>query len=408
MATESTDVLCCRQLDMGETHDLSMSTESPTAAKPAEGSSSDSTHIASSLRTHSSMDLSPDIFHRSCIHNPLRDCNSSASRSFTVVSYNILAECHKKLGDYHLYTEEKFLTQEFRHQLLLQELLYLDADVICLQEVNPSYYNKHLHPALLKHGYQGVFIKRTQDFFDEGEATFFRTKRFSLECHKGIPLTADLITKVEGAEQDTFLWDAVKKYLDRSDVISVCTLRCSNTDKKLTVGNVHVTWDDLRCQDVQALQIASAVKHVVLQAGGDAFPHIICGDFNSFPTSVGYQLMCDGSLLDTNKAFLTSVKNIKSSTGPKSLINYLLEEFKHTSSNIASAYKTCLGHEPEITCRDYCFTGCLDYIFYGRVGLGVADILGIVDSSVIDKNGGLPNKGFPSDHVSLKSTLYFK
>ncbi|XP_046552250.1 CCR4-Not complex 3'-5'-exoribonuclease subunit Ccr4-like isoform X2 [Haliotis rubra] len=209
-------------------------------------------------------------------------------------------------------------------------------------------------------------------------------------------------------EQDTLLWNAVEKYLDRSDVVSICTLRCNHTGNRLTVGNVHVTWDDLRCQDVQALQITSAVKHVILQAGGDEFPHVICGDFNSFPTSAGYQLMCDGSLSDSSKAFLTSVLNIKSSTGPRSLINYLLEEFKHTSSNISSAYKTCLGHEPEITCRDYSFIGCLDYIFYGREGLGVADVLGIVDKSVIDNNGGLPNKDFPSDHLSLKSTLYFK
>ncbi|XP_046552245.1 CCR4-Not complex 3'-5'-exoribonuclease subunit Ccr4-like isoform X1 [Haliotis rubra] len=222
------------------------------------------------------------------------------------------------------------------------------------------------------------------------------------------PLTASLIKKAKGMEQDTLLWNAVEKYLDRSDVVSICTLRCNHTGNRLTVGNVHVTWDDLRCQDVQALQITSAVKHVILQAGGDEFPHVICGDFNSFPTSAGYQLMCDGSLSDSSKAFLTSVLNIKSSTGPRSLINYLLEEFKHTSSNISSAYKTCLGHEPEITCRDYSFIGCLDYIFYGREGLGVADVLGIVDKSVIDNNGGLPNKDFPSDHLSLKSTLYFK
>lgn len=42
------------------------------------------------------------------------------------------------------------------------------------------------------------------------------------------------------------------------------------------------------------LQIASAVKEIVSKAGGDNFPHIICGDFNSPPMSPGYLVASDG------------------------------------------------------------------------------------------------------------------
>lgn len=42
------------------------------------------------------------------------------------------------------------------------------------------------------------------------------------------------------------------------------------------------------------LQIASAVKEIVSKAGGDNFPHIICGDFNSPPMTPGYLVASDG------------------------------------------------------------------------------------------------------------------
>lgn len=36
------------------------------------------------------------------------------------------------------------------------------------------------------------------------------------------------------------------------------------------------------------------MKEVVGRAGGDNFPHIICGDFNSYPDSAGYLVARDG------------------------------------------------------------------------------------------------------------------
>jgi len=45
---------------------------------------------------------------------------------------------------------------------------------------------------------------------------------------------------------------------------------------------------------MRVLQIASAVKEIVGRSGGDSFPHIICGDFNSPPLSPGYLVARDG------------------------------------------------------------------------------------------------------------------
>ncbi|XP_071112326.1 microtubule-associated protein futsch-like [Haliotis cracherodii] len=360
--------------------------------------------IPKPLRT---FDPSPDIFHRTCVRNPNIDLSSiTSSNKFSVASYNILAECHRLKGDYS-YTDDKYLEQEFRHQLLLRELEYLDADILCLQEVNPKYYATLLQPALQKSGYEGNLMKRTKEAFDEGEATFVKTSRFSIESSKGVSL-ADLSKKNINESLNKEVQQAVEEYLDRADVVNVSRLRCKQTNKVVTVGNIHVVWDNFSSPDVQSIQIASAVKELVSQAGSDSSPHFLCGDFNSTATSVGYQLARDGYLSDSNIASLQAVENLKLESGSKALINHLWGAFQHTSSNLNSAYNTCQDGEPEFTTYTSNMLEGVDYIFYGSDGLGAADILRVVDSAVLEETGGIPNQDFPSDHLSLKSTLYFK
>ena len=71
--------------------------------------------------------------------------------TFSIVSYNILAECHAikgfRNGDDYLWTTEEKLKNYYRHDLIWKELEYLDADIYCLQEVPPWYFEDILVPA---------------------------------------------------------------------------------------------------------------------------------------------------------------------------------------------------------------------------------------------------------------------
>lgn len=40
--------------------------------------------------------------------------------------------------------------EDFRSATLLKELEYLDGDIVCLQEVSPSFYKNILAPAMSK------------------------------------------------------------------------------------------------------------------------------------------------------------------------------------------------------------------------------------------------------------------
>ena len=68
-------------------------------------------------------------------------------------------------------------------------------------------------------------------------------------------------------------------------------------------------------KSISAEQIASAIKELVSQAGGADKPHIICGDFNSIPSSAGYQLARDGYLSDDNVTSLQQLELVDTPEG---------------------------------------------------------------------------------------------
>lgn len=60
------------------------------------------------------------------------------------------------------------------------QLKWLDADIVCFQEVDPFYF-PHLVHELGNHGYQGVFKRHFEDTDNsDGVATFFKTKKFTM------------------------------------------------------------------------------------------------------------------------------------------------------------------------------------------------------------------------------------
>lgn len=90
------------------------------------------------------------LFSRCSVDNPLVGSSiSESSESLSIVCYNILAECHAG-GEYDSapWIKPEQLKIEYRHQNLILELEFLNADVVCLQEVGQHYYSTTLSPAM--------------------------------------------------------------------------------------------------------------------------------------------------------------------------------------------------------------------------------------------------------------------
>lgn len=354
-------------------------------------------------------DASNPVLNRTFKPNPSFKGLSDPAKTFSLVSYNILADCHLFRNDYS-FTEAKFLEPNHRLPKIVEELTYLDADVVCLQEVSPNFFNDLLLPSLQSAGYEGTFMKRTDDYNDEGEATFFKTSKFSLvDVHKAS--LASLVEKeLETDGVDVHVKTAVRNYMDRPEVFIITRLKCNVTGQEVTIGNVHIHWGKLQSPDVQCVQIASTVKEIVSRAGADDFPHIICGDFNSTPNSPGYLVARDG--YPSGEETFTKLQQVIGLLLPEgqtdALVNRLWPAFQHTSSSLKSAYYEAIGSEPAISSFNGVMNATVDYIFYSSSSLDNVGVLETAPKHRVMETGGTPNIYFPSDHLSLKAVLAFK
>ena len=137
-----------------ETATASLQNSQPTGRQLAKGASSVSESLGTPDPAFLAAHSSPGILNRAYVANPAVPADSAAvGNSFSVVSYNILAECARiKCRAEYSYTPEEFLGQDYRHNLLMKELQYLNGDIVCLQEVNPAYFNSTLLPAMKRWG----------------------------------------------------------------------------------------------------------------------------------------------------------------------------------------------------------------------------------------------------------------
>jgi len=110
---------------------------------------------------------------------------------FRVMSYNILADqyagtayAQQVLFDY---CPTELLDNQYRRQLVLQEVIRYQPDILCLQEVDDKVFAEYLLPHLLLEGYEGCYTNK-QGKVREGSAMFWRTSRFRALAKKDVLL----------------------------------------------------------------------------------------------------------------------------------------------------------------------------------------------------------------------------
>ncbi|PSC75583.1 2, 5 -phosphodiesterase 12 [Micractinium conductrix] len=119
----------------------------------------------------------------------------TAAPELRVVTYNILADQYAATETaknvIFAHCPPQFLKPEYRWPLVLNELLGFNADLICLQEVDEKAFTAYLAPQLAAEGFRGVYTNKAGKpglSVREGQATFFRTSRFTLAGHRSLKL----------------------------------------------------------------------------------------------------------------------------------------------------------------------------------------------------------------------------
>jgi len=323
----------------------------------------------------------------------------ASGESFSVVSYNILADCWVK-PEWYEYTPADCRTSLQRHDRLMAELDVLDGDIICLQEVGVDY-EPVLTGELEKQGYVGEYCRHVGQGDGQGDATYFKTDKFELLQVERFTFNEMLAEAVEGKLEED------KEILEKSltdETFMILKLKHLKTGTTFAVGNIHTIWENFTRLDISALHIALSLAKLANSAGNNTF--IIAGDFNSPPHLAPYGLLKNGQPSDSQKTKLVTEASVR--VNGKSMFELLEYSYQHESQDLTSSYLEVLGMEPGLTIYQkydgQCLLDtCLDYIWFTSTTLEVVSVL---DTATPTRY--LPDQVFPSDHLSLKSSYRFK
>ncbi|KAG2388945.1 hypothetical protein C9374_014345 [Naegleria lovaniensis] len=367
-----------------------------------------------------------------------QDQTVAGNSSFTLVSYNILAQLYAK----HLQVSDpKICDWEQRKERLYQELMSYQADIICLQEMD--LYRKYWQSMMKDEGFDSSYVEKTGK--RNGCGTFWKRDRFEqvnvLELH--LEELENYIEKEELGNEKRFA---------RRDAANLTLLKDLQTGKLLLIVNNHLAWDPAYpevklCQMFYILQVAHQWLKKVCQKQGQhhnsindinsVVSVILCGDYNSLPDSEVYDLITKGRAQIPGKEIkfnknselvCDGVENVKSSTHSShhshSSKQYLLNPFTPAKS----AYFEIYGKEPKFTNYTSTFYGTLDYVFtfnfdwkhglnteislkhienedqlkqqHAPQQLQVTDVLGEISLEQAQEFSFIPSLIFPSDHIA--------
>lgn len=142
-------------------------------------------------------------------------------------------------------------------------------------------------------------------------------------------------------------------------------------------------------------QPSSSTRPPPVYSDGYKIPLIICGDFNSVPSSGVYEFLSNGTLPANHDDFLSHTYG-----------RYTSDGLRHRLG-LKSAYAAPGASELPVTNWTPSFQGGIDYIWYSGANLGVNAVLGQVDSGYLEKVVGFPNAHFPSEYVALHFFLVY-
>ncbi|KAM4772032.1 protein angel homolog 2 isoform 1-T2 [Rhinophrynus dorsalis] len=208
---------------------------------------------------------------------------SPVTFDFTVMSYNILSQDLLE-DNSHLYSHcrRPLLFWSYRLPNILKELEEMNADILCLQEVQEDHYRTQIKPCLESVGYHCEYKTRTGGKTD-GCAICFKSSKFSLLS----------VRPVEYYRRNIAL-------LDRDNIGLVLMLQpiAAKEAPAICVANTHLLYNPKR-GDIKLTQLAILLAEIagVAHLKDRGFcPIVLCGDFNSVPGSPLHHFIKEGML----------------------------------------------------------------------------------------------------------------
>lgn len=356
-----------------------------------------------------------------------------------MLTYNILCAQYATSALYG-YTPSQALSWDYRKEQILQEVRELNADIVCLQEVDSDNFNEYFRVQLAYNDYKGVFWPKSrartmaekEAKLVDGCATFYKNRKYILLDKQIIDFANNAINRPDmKGEHDIF-----NRVMPRDNIAVVTFFENRMTGSRCIVANAHIHWDPA-LKDVKTIQVAILMEQITKlaeryakfppctdkaafrhseqdaepnstaldeapaepgpsleYANGPAIPVVICGDFNSETGSGVHDLMSHGTLANDHADLLN-----------RGYGNFTRDGMTHPFS-----LKSSYANIGELSFTNYTpdFAGVIDYIWYSTNTVQVTGLLGDVDLEYMKRIPGFPHYHFPSDHIALLAEFAVK
>lgn len=342
---------------------------------------------------------------------------------FTVATYSILADSEV--------TDQKFLhwtkndrKGKMRSALILAEVQAMAASVVCLQAVGGALYEQILKPEMAKLGYEGSMMRlsgKKDDAHRQGVATFFHTGTFQLLKSHNIKLndtmkeaarTAGLDAKQAGLITGSgalvsLLQLLPDKHSKQHCVVIANTQLCGGATADIVTLEAALLLRELQnyAEHIQDFKTQSNMADV-------AVGYIIAGDLGGTPKSPQYTLFKRGVLDSKDDKKIRKCPQVMSGKGMSArtqpLIDWFRGAYTHNWGSLKSAYDTVIGHEPQHTVFSDQKRACTDYVWFSGDNLNANTALQVPDQTALEREVGIPNASYPSDHLPLCFGFRFK
>ena len=359
---------------------------------------------------------------------PIQKNDAVEPGTFTVMSYNVLADVYCTTEMYG-YAPPWALNWYFRRQNILKELIQMDADILCLQEVQSDHFEDFFQGELAKHGYSSVYKKKTAQIFSEGKyvidgcAIFFKKDKFALikkyevEFNKAALSLAESLVGSGGSKKEALnrlMKDNIALIVVLEALDSQQRQQPQQTGKRklLCVANTHIHANTDH-NDVKLWQVHTLLKGLEKIAASAEIPMVACGDFNSTPGSAAHGLLTRGMVDNNHPELQIDPLGILHPTSklshPLPLVSAYSSALRRDNRLLESEALERLRDRVDPRMAEPIFTNCtkdffgsLDYVFYTEDTLCPVALLELPgEKDVRAKYGGLPNTQLSSDHISL-------
>jgi mRNA deadenylase 3'-5' endonuclease subunit Ccr4 len=202
------------------------------------------------------------------------DDQDTIAHRFSLLSYNLLCSVYIE-PNYFPYHPAPILDHSNRRTLAYQNLVNLNNDILCLQEVLESDYKQYYSVHLAQHNYSSLFSRRTcvRDVKLDGCAIFYNNRLFELVDEK----TINYIDYPSNDSKDNIAQLALLQFHE-------------NQKELLCIINTHILYNPNR-GDIKLgqLQLLFSGLNEFLRSYTDdksnSIHIILAGDFNATPQS---------------------------------------------------------------------------------------------------------------------------